>query len=487
MHIASEIIPWIVSAVVVLYWAAVIVALILDDRDPTATLAWIIVLVTLPVVGFVFYFFFGRNWQRNFLKNPVNRKAKDKFEELSGLIQQPYLATQSTFGIKRTGTLDWLISSSIAKMNKVGPVPAVTLDVYTSGEKFFNQLKLDLKSAQKFINLQFFIWECDPLTREITDILIERVESGVEVRLTYDWFGSLRYGKKQLRELERAGGIVRADEGNWSKLNYRNHRKSVIIDGLIGYTGGHNVGKEYIDGGKRFAKWRDTTLRVTGPAVGMLQNWFAYHWMTNVDDDAGQFDLKFFPGLQNPVSEENLPLCQVVAQGADDTYQSARRAHMVAISSARRIIRIQSPYFIPSEGMYDAMINAALSGVEVHFMMTGIPDKKLAYWAGQSYWPRLMAAGGHVYIYKTGFLHAKTICVDSEAFAIGTLNMDIRSFNLHRELMFWCFDNKLTRQQERTFDEDLKECKEITLEDIEGMGINIRLRNSVVRLGSSLM
>ena len=174
-----------------------------------------------------------------------------------------------------------------------------------------------------------------------------------------------------------------------------------------------------------------------------------------------------------------------MAHTIEDPWEAGRRAHMIAISQAQRTLFIQSPYFVPDPGIYDAMINAALSGVDLRFMMTGMIDKKLPFWAAQTYYEPLLRAGAHVYLYEAGFFHAKTIAVDSQICAVGTMNMDIRSLRLHKELMLWMFDQELTRQLEAIFERDLLHCREMTLADVRSVSRWQRFRNSFARLFSA--
>jgi len=471
----------------ILYWALVVIIIIAEDREPTTTLAWILILIAFPLIGLIIYFFAGRDWKHTVPRRASTKMAKARMIEFMSTVYEPYVRVQKQFFAERAGTLAERVSKSIVSENDAQPLPVRSLDLYPSGQEFFDHLKPDLAAAKRFIHLQYFIWEEDELTAELIAILIDRVNNGVEVRLTYDWMGSIAYGKNQLKTLKAAGAHVTPDVIEIGSLNYRNHRKIAVIDGEIGYTGGHNIGQEYIDGGKAYPSWRDTSLRITGPGVAALQKWFAYRWMTAHKGDASQFDKKYFPSVDESLTSGDPLMIQVVAQGVDDPYESARRTHMVAISGAKRVVRIQSPYFVPGEGIYDSMINAALSGVEVHFMMTGWPDHKSAFWAAQSYWYRLVAAGGHVYTYKAGFMHAKTISVDSEVCAAGTLNMDLRSLRLQRELMLWCFDPEKAREQEATFERDKEKCTEITMDTLLHMGPFVRFRNSASRLGANLL
>jgi cardiolipin synthase len=470
----------------VLYYALVIVIIIAEDREPTTTLAWILVLIAFPLIGIIIYFFAGRDWKHTVPKRPETKMAHARMIEFMSGVYEPYLGVQKAFADKVDDTLLGKISNSITAENDARPLPVRTFDIYPTGQEFFDNLKKDLSGAKRFIHMQYFIWEHDILTAELIKILSDRAKAGVEVRLTYDWMGSLPFKKDELKSLSDAGGIVVADVTQLGSLNYRNHRKITVIDGEIGYTGGHNIGQEYIDGGEAYPAWRDTSLRVTGPGVAALQKWFAYRWMTS-RRDGSMFDTKYFPAVDASLTAGDPLMVQVVAQGVDDPWESSRRTHMIAVSGARKIIRMQSPYFVPGEAIYDALVNAALAGVEVQFMMTGWPDHKSAFWAAQSYWSQLIEAGGHVFTYEAGFMHSKTLAIDSEACAIGTMNMDLRSLRLQRELMMWCFDAEITRQQEAIFDADLANCKEITLESIAEMGPWIHFRNSASRLAANIL
>ena len=328
----------------------------------------------------------------------------------------------------------------MSREDGLGVLTADRAEIFPTGQEKFGRLKADLAAAQRFIHVQYFIWEDDELTDALTEILKERVQAGVQVRFLYDYLGSKHWDKKKLEALVPLGGKVAKDVVSLSHMNYRDHRKIVVIDGDIGYTGGYNVGQEYVDGGERFAVWRDTHVRVTGQVVGELEALFAARWFDQTKEDVRTDEYLPAPA---PDGGETGILCQVIAQSVEDKWNSSRRAHMVAVGNAAKRVWIQSPYFIPEVGLYDTMINAALSGVDVRFMMTGVPDKKVPYWAAWTYFRPLLKAGVKVYLYEAGFLHSKTLTADGQITAIGTMNMDIRSLRLHKELMLWMYDEEL--------------------------------------------
>ena len=329
----------------------------------------------------------------------------------------------------------------------------------------------------------YFIWERDELTDALIDILVDRCRAGVEVRMLNDFIGNIAYRKDQLKRLVEAGGKVSYDVRALAQANYRNHRKIVVIDGVRGYTGGCNVGQEYIDGGRRYPSWRDTHVVYSGPAVAALQALFAARWF-DVEHES-LFDDRFFP-LEHPPGSRTSPTL-TVSTGADSLWEVARRAHVVGIGEARRRVWIQSPYYVPTADVQAALVHAALAGLDVRLMMTGLPDKRSAWYAANTYFEPLLRAGGRVFQYTTGFFHAKTMTLDSSVFVTGTLNLDIRSLELHKELMVWFLDPELARQHDLIFEADLDHCREITLDDLAGQSRLERFRDSAYRLASNLL
>jgi cardiolipin synthase len=225
---------------------------------------------------------------------------------------------------------------------------------------------------------------------------------------------------------------------------------------------------------------------MTGQAVAGLEKLYASRWFEHKKDHENLFGAEYMPA-PDPTAVETGTLIGIAAQGVEDPWSAARRAHMVAIGQAEESVWIQSPYFVPDYSIYDVMINAALSGVDVRFMMTGIPDKPIALWAAQTYYRKLIEAGARIFLYEAGFLHAKTIVVDHMVSAVGTMNMDQRSLKLHKELMVWVFDRGFTGQVVDAFTEDMKHCHEVTLEDLDAVGGLKRFRNQAARLFSNVL
>ena len=488
MSVFLSLLPAWLSTVFYIYWFVLIVMLIMDDREPSITLAWLFILLFLPFVGVVFYIFFGRDWKVVAQRHGWIQRLREIEREEMAPVYARNAGASDRFRAEWDGEMAAPIQRAITSENVAALLPASSLELFNDGAHKFRRLKEDLAGAQRFIHMQYFIWEQDRLTAELVPILLDRLEAGVEVRIMYDWMGCISFPKAELRQLERAGARVEADVTDLLRINYRNHRKIVVIDGEIGYTGGMNVGQEYIDGGKRFATWRDTHLRLTGQAVAALEKLFAARWFEHTKKTGGEnlFAAGYMPA-PDPEAAAAGTLVEVAAQGVEDPWSAARRTHMVAIGQAEESVWIQSPYFVPDYSIYDVMINAALSGVDVRFMMTGIPDKPIALWAAQTYYRKLIEAGARVFLYQAGFLHAKTIVVDRTVSAVGTMNMDQRSLKLHKEMMVWVFDREFAGRIADAFENDMTNCHEVTLEDVLSVGRLKKFRNQAARLFSNVL
>ena len=473
----------VVPIVFALYIVAVAIMLINDQRDSTKTLSWLLLLWILPVIGLVLYFFLGRNFRKRAQRTGWWETVAKAEEKVATRLTDAY-ASEIEAGEKIAAELGFGEVTRLAHSGELAlTLPAHGVRVMPSGGEKFEELKRQLRAATDTINIMYFIWEHDVLTRELIDILIERIRAGVEVRMLNDFLGCIPYRKDELKQLKDAGGRVSYDVAALGQLNYRNHRKIVVIDGVSGFTGGCNVGQEYIDGGKKYDSWRDTHVCYTGPAVGALQALFARRWLDVESEDL--FTDRFFPA-EYPVEGPAIPAL-TVSTGVDSIWETSRRTHVIGIGEARERAWLQSPYFVPSTDIQIALVNAALSGLDVRLMMTGVPDKKSAWYAANTYIQPLLEAGGRVFHYSTGFLHAKTMTLDGKVTVIGTQNLDIRSLELHKELMVWFFDRELTEQHDRVFLADMEKCRELTLADFENQTWGQRFRDSAFRLASNVL
>ncbi len=360
--------------------------------------------------------------------------------------------------------------------------------IFTDGNDKFDALIEDIRSAQHYIFLQYYIIKNDVLFGRIRDVLAEKAQQGVEVRILYDAMGCRSATKKFWRDLEKQGMRIAvffpALFGRLHlRVNYRNHRKIAIIDGRVGYVGGFNVGKEYIGLDPKFGHWRDTHLRIEGSAVVSLLVRYIQDW-----DYAAKENLFTNPQyIVYPEQKCGDTKMQIISSGPDSSMQGIRDNYLRLIHKAKKAIYIQTPYFIPDESIQAALLIAACSGVEVHVMIPCKPDHPFVYWATMSHIGELVMAGAKCYTYNNGFLHAKGMSIDGEACCYGTANMDIRSFSLNFEVNAMIFDEKVAQQMERIFWEDLKLCTQITKDMYKGRSLWVRFKEQVCRLLSPVL
>lgn len=476
--------PMLAAVLAIAYYIGSYILLMSDEREPAEQFAWLFFVWALPVLGLALFLIFGRDWRAK------DKSRRRQYEQFILPPMRPYYDTYKpsveVWGENHASPGQLKVVKSIESLNLASPLPVRDIKLFSDGGAFFDAMCDDMAASKRFIHHQYFIWETDDLTRRMTDIMLDRLKNGVEVRIVFDWMGSLPYRKSQVNELKAAGAVIHEDMKHLDSVNYRNHRKITVIDGEIGYNGGFNVGQEYIDGGKHYPTWRDSGLRYTGPGVAELQKWFSARWFV-LHDKENLLTEKYLPALDASLNADNPTLVQVVAQAAEDPYGSAALAHMIAMGAATKTLRIQSPYFVPDAPMLDAMIGAALAGVDVQFMMTGWPDHQTAWLAARTYYPKLLDAGARIFRYDAGFFHAKTMSVDGKYCAVGTMNMDRRSFDLQKEMMTWVHNGDIARQLEAQFDTDRVKCTEVTQAEIDSYTWGQRLVQRSYRLMSHIL
>ncbi|MEW6516864.1 MAG: cardiolipin synthase [candidate division FCPU426 bacterium] len=468
-----------------LYLLLTAVILLLDNREPSVTIAWLFVFLAFPVFGFILYMLFGRNWRHQRLQSRLTRQFEERklFRSLAPLTRQQDRTTRQLsrkLASPHLARLAELLrrnsNSLLTTRNRV--------KIFHQGRDKFAALLKDLEQARRFIHLEYFIWRSDALTRQVHELLARKARAGVEVRILYDFLGSWRFRRRDRRFLRRAGVKLYAFLNflapfKLHTLNNRNHRKVAVIDGRIGYTGGMNLGQEYVDGGRRFPAWRDTHLRLEGEAASVLTAIFAVDWHNTTGEEL--FQKRYFPAPDAGRALPYAPL-QVTTSGPDSEWPSIKQLFFQLITSAEKRVYLQTPYFIPDPSVHMALKTAGLSGVDVRIMVAGLPDKRLPFWSAFTFFEELLKAGVRIYHYQHGFLHAKTLAVDSRLASAGTANFDIRSFHLNYELSNLLYDPRLARELEGQFLRDLRRCREFTLADYQRLGYARRLRNSLARL-----
>jgi cardiolipin synthase len=424
-------------------------------RDPIRTMMWIIVLYFLPVIGLILYIFFGQNYRKTKI---FNRKTLRDLKYLDRLTKQQVLMLRKSeifedypgkTGFKNIMTL--LLNNSKAIITEIN-----SIEMYHTGEETFKAIKEALLSAKDHIHMEFYIIEDDKIGNEIKEILIHKAKEGVSVRVIYDDVGSWGLSKKYIKEIRNAKGKIKPFMKVRfpflsSKLNYRNHRKILVIDGKIAFMGGINIADRYLTGGS-FGYWADTHMKLEGESVQSLQAIFMVDWYFVSKEILLRKHKLYFP--DNIVNKQIL--IQIITSGPDSDWASIMQAYFSIINSAKHHIYISTPYFTPNESVLTAIKTSSLSGVDVRLMLPEKNDSHLVYWCTLSYLSELMEAGVKVYLYNKGFNHSKFITADGHLSAVGSANIDMRSFEHNFEVMAIIYDECITKQLEKSFQIDIQ-------------------------------
>lgn len=439
---ANEVIAAIVSILVFLLYVAGILSafhMLFKNRSSQGTIAWLFALATFPALSLPLYWIFGQNRLFSYIR--FNREGQHKREALSlkvmELLEKYYLQDSD---IPAVGIIaEKLTDTSLALGNSA--------ELLIDGEATFESILAGIDSAREYILVQFFIVEDDELGRELQQRLIKKAKEGVSVHFLYDMGPSRNYR----RELTEAGVKIfsfHARQKPYNKLhvNFRNHRKTVIVDGVSSWLGGHNVSNDYLGRGK-LGYWRDTHVKITGPSTLVAQLSFIndWHWATG--------EILDVPWNTPTVSKKNTPIL-ITPTGPADSFETASLMIVHTINSAKERIWIASPYFVPDDAVTSALQLAALRGVDVRILIPDKPDHYTVFFASFSYCAKVMRSGVRFYRYTRGFMHQKTMLIDKECMAIGTTNLDNRSFRLNFEMTSFIFDSELARNGEKMFEND---------------------------------
>lgn len=472
----------------ILFWNFLFATAIVffQRRDPKSVWAWLLLLYFVPILGFIFYLFLGQDFRKRkmFRIKELEDQLNEAIRQQEHQIKETSLEDLDERIKDYTDLIMYNLETSDAMLTNDNDV-----DIFTDGNDKFNALKEDLRNAKHFIHMQYYIIRNDVLFNQIKDILIEKAAEGVEVRLLFDAMGC-RYVNHRVWKQLNAKGIKTAEFfpailGRLQlRINYRNHRKIVVIDNKVAYVGGFNVAKEYIDLDKKFGHWRDTHLRLEGSAVLGLQMRFVLDWNYAAKENLLQ-NPKVFTGIEP--GKRDFCEMQIISSGPDNTAQQIRDNYMRLITKAKKSIYIQTPYFIPDESIFNALLIAIRSGIDVNVMIPCMPDHPFVYWATYSYIGDLVMAGAKCYTYDNGFLHSKGIIVDGKVLCYGTANMDIRSFALNFEVNAVVYDKAKAQEMENIFKEDLQYCSQITQDFYAGRSLKIRLKEQICRLLSPLL
>ena len=447
----------------------------IERKEPTTTWAWLIILIALPGIGFILYLLLGQNLSRQKIFREKKLADKIKRYKLRSNHELP------SFDSEINENYEDLI---LMNYNHSGAVYTTGNEVktYINGEDKFRELLNDIRAAKSFIHIEYYIFRYDDLGRALIKELHEKVIDGIEVRLLIDGMGSKRITKKIIKEIESYGikmaiffpGVLPHIN---TRINYRNHRKIVVIDGKIGYVGGFNVGNEYVNKGKQFKFWRDTHIRVRGEAVNELNKRFILDWDYASDEKMGNMSMYFpTPEIVGDVG------MQIVSSGPDHMEEYIKNSYMKIINNAKNYVYIQTPYLVPDSPMMEALKISALSGVDVRIIVPGAPDQFLMEWMLSDKKGLLLENGIKIYRYGNGFIHSKTIVADGEVCSIGTANLDIRSFKLNFEINAFIYNETVAKEQEKIFLEDQLKSKLVIKEEYNKRSKNLKIKESLIRL-----
>ncbi|GAA2841259.1 cardiolipin synthase [Pediococcus damnosus] len=479
----------VIELIIAVNLIAAVITVFREKRDIAATWAWLLVLFFLPVVGFIFYSFVGRKLP----KNKMFQLKKETKLELEIILerQSKELNDDHTEADKvvedASGMVTMFMNADSAFLSHRNRVKLIT-----DGKELFHDMFEDIEKAKKHVHVEFYTFYDDQIGRDVLHLLEKKAKEGVEVRVLWDSWGSMGTKSKFFKHLRELGGYAAPFLGTHSavtdfRLNFRDHRKIVVIDGQVAYTGGFNIGDQYLGRSKKFGYWRDTHMRIVGSAAYSLQARFVRDW--NATDHENPINTVFDPGSEYfPVAKVNgNTSLQIVSSGPDSETENIKLGYLKLINSAHRSIWIQSPYLIPDDSVMDALHMAALSGVDVRIMIPHMPDHVFVYRATQYYARQCAKWGIQVYNYDAGFLHAKTMVVDGKLGSVGSANMDFRSFSLNFEVNAFIYDKKIAHELEEIFKDDIQKSTLQTTEMYDNQSWWLKFKQDFSRLLSPIL
>lgn len=468
--------PWLYATLSATYFLSIVTVIVVilgENRNPVKSLAWVTILILIPAVGLILYFFFGRNIKNKRMISRRNKRRLRRAAQNPGQQRRPKGLSRQSEQLAKLATA--LAGSPFYSAN--------SLQIFSTGSDKFQALKNDLLAARTSINLQYYIFENDTIGQEIADILMAKARQGVKVRVIYDHVGSFHVTSHFFKRMREAGVEAYpffkvAFIPLASKVNWRNHRKMVIIDGKIGYIGGMNIANRYIDGGKHFNMWRDCHLRLTGPAIAALHYSFARDWSF-----MGR-ELLEYPTTATPAGDIGI---QTVTGGPMSQWNTLAQVFLQAITSATKRVWIQTPYFLPPEYLTKALQNAALAGVDVRIMMPRRSDSRMLGYASRSYFSECMQAGVKFYLFNPGMLHSKVIIVDDDISTVGSTNFDFRSFEHNFEGNLIIYSDEFNTELQHVFLADQENSTRMRSDSWKRRPLKQKMLESVIRLLSPVL
>lgn len=476
----SDINIWLYLAIVLAYSVTIVSCIIVvlsENRNPIRSLSWVIALTFLPVVGLIFYLFFGRS-----LKGLHMMSNKNKRKILSSM------------NYRSVDINDFSLSDSEKQIIKLAHNTCSTyftinnkIEIFKTGSAKFSRLRDDINNARTSIYLQYYIFSDDTLGQEIASLLMRKANEGVKVRVIYDHVGSFSAKKRFFNMMKEAGvdchpffKVTFPQLAN--RINWRNHRKIVVIDEKIGYIGGMNIADRYVDGLPGDKVWRDTHFRIEGDIVEQMLASFVVDW-----NFMNQPDVMKFPATEPRTDICNNVGMQLVTSGPISNYDNLSLCFLKAISTAKKSIYIQTPYFLPTDALIHALEAAALAKVDVRIMLPRESDSKMLKLASFSYVTQCLKAGIKVYLFEPGMLHAKSMIIDDNFVTAGSTNFDFRSFENNFECNMMIYDIDTNRKMREIFFEDVESCTKLTFNQWKKRPRLQRTLESLVRLMAPIL
>jgi cardiolipin synthase A/B len=482
--IGNDLVSLLVNGIYIITVIFTVVLVIQQKGDPLKTISWLLVIILLPYIGVVLYFFFGKNYRKEKI---FSRKELSDLEHIKNLSIDQYANLENREIFKNEKLRSKLnIMRLLLRSSKSLVTEKNEITFLHNGHATFDSIISAIENARHHIHLEYYIIEDDHIGNLIQKLLIKKARENVEVRFIYDDVGCWSLPKKFIDAMLDAGVNIFSFlpvrfPSFTNKINYRNHRKIIVIDGTIGFVGGLNIADRYLKGVEDIGIWRDLHLKVEGEAVSSLQVVFLVDWYF-VSDEIVTGE-KYFPATE----VNSTHLVQITASGPDSDWASIMQAYFAAISSAKSSIYINSPYFLPNESILTALKTASLSGLDVRILLPSRSDSKMVFWSSRSYVSELLEAGIRIYFYEKGFPHSKLLIVDEILCSVGTANMDIRSFDQNFEISALIYDEDLTKSLKESFFNDLNNSTEISKEFWDNRPNIDSIKESIARIFSPLL
>jgi cardiolipin synthase len=445
MLLITIIIVYIIIALVL------VIGLLLNGVRPSKTLAWLLAIFTIPIGGVLLYLLLGRNRRKNKLFNQKNIHLDDTSSEINQM-----LAVNDPSSLKTIKLINKTSSYPLTYQNQVR--------ILKDGKETFESIFSTLENAKHHIHIQYYIYEDGMLADKLLQLFKKKVQEGVKIRLLFDGIGSYSLSKKHIKDLQNIGVGVHQflpfRFGRFlSSINYRNHRKILVVDGEVGFTGGINISDKYITGDDALGNWHDIHSKIQGKAAGYLDRIFVTDWYL-----AGGEKVEFSQHSIATPTEQNGMEVQIVPSGPDDDFATMEQVYFSIINNAKKYLYIINPYIIPNHAILQSLQTAALSGIDVRILMSSSTDMKVVDWCVRAYFESYLKAGIKLYLYPDGFLHSKVVISDDQIVSVGTANLDDRSLQQNYEVNAIIYNNELCRNMKEDF---LQDCSKSVLLDLE--------------------